>query len=300
MADDSLFPGFKSHWLDGEGGRIFARTAGSGPPLVLVHGFPQTHAMWHKLAPRLSEAFSVVCLDLRGYGWSGAPDSTAGALYAKREMGKDIVRIMEDLGHVRFAYAGHDRGARVGYRLALDHPGRITRLALLDILPTYKVWQNIRSGAAPGAHWEFLARPAPEPEGIILKDPIGYIEGLMTLWTGSGDMTPFDTRARASYRDSANDPSRIHAYCEDYRAGATLDLDHDEADLAAKKQILCPTLILWGAFYLTGKGADPLQLWRESFAPKAQGVQVKGGHFIAEEDPDGVYAALLPFLQGMP
>ncbi len=292
----SLFPDFEAKWLDGEEGRIFARVGGSGPAVVLVHGFPQTHAMWHRIAPQLAKTHTVVCPDLRGYGWSSAPPSDDGERYAKREMGKDIVGIMQQLGHVTFAYAGHDRGARVGYRLALDHPGRITRLALLDILPTFFVWERIRSGKAPGAHWEFLAREKPLPETEIGKQPSAYFEGLMAGWTKSGTLDAFAPAAMASYRASCNDPTRIHAMCEDYRAGATLDLIADEADLEAGRTIQCPTLLVWGDFYLTGKDVEPLQVWRSSFAPEAIGRQVGGGHFVAEEDGPATTRALRDFL----
>lgn len=292
----SLFPGFEAKWLDGEAGRIFARVGGSGPPLVLIHGFPQTHAMWHEIAGALARTHQVVCLDLRGYGWSSAPHSERGELYAKREMGKDVVAAMSQLGHIRFDVAGHDRGARVAYRLALDHPGIVTRLVLLDILPTFEVWRNIAAGKAAAAHWEFLSRPRPEPESQIGHGPDAYFEGLMQGWTKAQSLAPFDPRAMASYRASFNDPSRIAAMCEDYRAGRTLDVAADEADLAAGRCILCPTLVLWGDFYLTGKGASPLDIWRASFAPEAEGQQMAGGHFVAEEDPEGVRAAMAEFL----
>jgi haloacetate dehalogenase len=295
-AIDDLFPGFEAHWIDSDEGRVFARAGGEGPPVVLVHGFPQTHVMWHAIAPQLAKTHSVVCLDLRGYGWSSAPRSENGERYSKRRMGDDVVRVMEELGHSRFAVVGHDRGARVGYRLALDHPGRVERLALLDILPTFFVWRQIEAGAFPGAHWEFLARPAPEPENEITRDPVPYFEGLMAKWTGTGDLKPFHPAAMASYRAGFNEPSRIRAFCEDYRAGAGIDRADDEADLAAGKRILCPVLAVWGQFYLTGRGASPREVWRESFAPRAEGLEVTGGHFVAEEDPAGVLAALAPFL----
>jgi haloacetate dehalogenase len=291
---DALFPGFKAHWIDGPAGKLFARVGGEGPPLLLLHGFPQTHAMWHGVAPALARRHTVVCLDLRGYGWSAAPGSEGGAQYSKRAMGEDAVAAMAALGFQQFAIAGHDRGARVAYRLALDHPGRVTKLALLDILPTYVVWRQIEAGAFPAAHWGFLARPFPEPETEIGKDPIAYFEGLMGTWSNSG-LKPFHPAARAAYRESFTVPERIHAMCEDYRAGATLDRAADEADLKAGKKILCPTLILWGEFYLTGKDVDPLGLWRESFAPVAQGARTSGGHFVAEEDPAGALAALEAF-----
>ncbi len=178
-----LFPGFGSHTASTEAGRIFARTGGSGPPLLLLHGFPETGAMWHKIAPRLAQRFTLVIPDLRGYGWSSAPASQGGEAYTKRVMGGDMVALMEDLGFARFALAGHDRGARVGYRLALDQPGRLSKLALLDIVPTIEVWRARETDPDVSPHWPWLAGPAPEPEDVIKRDPDGYFEGLMAKWT---------------------------------------------------------------------------------------------------------------------
>src|SRR6187200_1250764 len=192
MTDD-LFPGFASHWIDGEAGRVFARAGGSGPPLVLLHGFPETHACFHRIAPALARTHTVVCPDLRGYGWSSAPKGDpVHETYSKRAMGRDVIRVMEKLGHVRFALAGHDRGARVAYRLALDEPGRVERLALLDILPTFEVWRRVAAGLQPAAHWDFLARPEPLPETEIGRDPLPYFEGLMASWSGTKTLAPFD------------------------------------------------------------------------------------------------------------
>lgn len=300
MTDD-LFPGFASHWIDTEAGRVFARMGGSGPPLVMLHGFPQTHACWHRVAPTLAESHTVVCMDLRGYGWSSVPRSDARhETYSKRAMGRDVVAVMEQLGFIRFAVVGHDRGARVGYRLALDQPGRVERLATLDILPTFHVWAEIKAGRVPGAHWEFLSRPYPEPEREIGKDPLPYFDGLMAKWSGDGTLDVFDPRALASYHANCNEPNRIHAFCEDYRAGATVDVAADEADRQAGKTIPCPVLVLSGEFYLTSKaGTDtPLDVWRRTFAPQATGAKVNAGHFLAEEDPAGTLAALRPFLDG--
>jgi haloacetate dehalogenase len=294
-----LFPGFDSHWIDTEAGRIFARSRGDGPPLVLLHGFPQTHACWHRIAPALAETHTVVCMDLRGYGWSSAPPGDpAHKTYSKREMGRDALAVMEALGHVRFAIIGHDRGARIGYRLALDQPGRVERLALLDILPTVQVWRQIRAGAIPARHWAFLARPEPEPEREIGDNPLPYFEGLLAGWTQDGTLAAFDPRALDAYRQSCNEPSRIHAFCEDYRAGAAVDVQQDEADLAAGRTIACPTLLVWSEFYLTRGTEAPLDVWRRTFAPDIAGGQVASGHFVAEEAPKDTLALLRPFLAG--
>lgn len=297
MSDD-LFPGFASHWIDTDAGRIFARSGGSGPPLVLLHGFPQTHAMWHRIAPALARTHAVICPDLRGYGWSSAPGSSGGARYTKREMGRDVVAVAEALGHVRFALAGHDRGGRVAYRLALDEPGRVERLALLDILPTFSVWERIAAGIQPAAHWDVLARPEPETETEIGRDPLPYFEGLLASWSGPKSLAPFDPRALESYRRSCNEPSRIHAFCEDYRAGKTLDVAADRADLDAGRRIACPTYLIWSARYLKRGGAEmPLDTWRRSFAPAIEGVEVDCGHFVAEEKADETLAALERFFR---
>lgn len=295
MSDD-LFPGFASHWINTEAGKIFARSAGDGPPLVLLHGFPQTHAIWHRIAPALSKTHTVVCMDMRGYGWSSAPPSHGGEGYAKRVIGGDVVAVMEELGHVRFAFAGHDRGARVGYRLALDQPGRIERLALLDILPTFEVWKRMRADVQPKAHWQFLSGPEPQPETEIGRDPVGYFDGLLRQWTRSKTLEAFDPRALAAYRQSGNEPSRIHAFCEDYRAGATIDVAQDEADMAAGNTIGCPAFLVWSEFYLKRGDEPPLATWDRTFAPGITGAEVPSGHFLAEEAPAETLAALQGFL----
>ncbi|WP_043540011.1 alpha/beta hydrolase [Salinarimonas rosea] len=296
-----LFPGFTSHWLDTEIGRAFVRKGGDGPPVLLLHGFPQTHVMWHRIAADLARTHTVVLMDLRGYGWSSAPAGDARhETYSKAAMGRDAVRVMSDFGFARFALVGHDRGARVGYRLALDHPGRLSHLGMLDILPTFHVWREIDAGRFPAAHWEFLARPAPEPEEAIGKNPAAFFDKLMAGWTREGSLAPFDARALDAYRKGANEPSRIHAMCEDYRAGASLDRAADEADLAAGRTILCPVALAWGTFFLTGRdegGPTPLDVWRASFAPHAGGRQVEAGHFVAEEDPAGTLAVIRDLLE---
>ncbi|TDR93880.1 alpha/beta fold hydrolase [Enterovirga rhinocerotis] len=292
-----LFPGFDSHWIDTEAGRIFARAGGEGPPLLLLHGFPQTHAAWHRIAPALARTHRVVCPDLRGYGWSSVPrDGEGHETYSKRAMGRDAVAVMEALGHVHFGIVGHDRGGRVAYRLALDEPGRIERLALLDIVPTLVAWERIEAGLQPAAHWDFLSRPAPLPEEEIGRDPLPYFEGLMRKWSGKGELDIFDPAALESYRQSCNEPNRIHAFCEDYRAGRTLDREQDARDLAAGRTIACPSFLVWSRGYLEKAGAEaPLESWRRTFAPRIDGASVDGGHFLAEERPDETLAALQRF-----
>jgi haloacetate dehalogenase len=299
MATYDLFPGFESHWIDTSAGQIFARSGGSGPPLLLIHGFPQTHVEWHRIARELAKTHSLVLPDLPGYGWSAAPEGGPGHQpYAKRDMAKVLIEVMEKLGHVRFAVVGHDRGARVGYRMALDHPGRVERLALIDIVPTLVMWERIRAAPSPKTeHWLFLSQPKPQPETEIGKDPTAYLEQKLALWTKDGTLGAYDPRALAHYRDFFNDPTRIHACCEDYRAGASVDLAADEADKATGKVISVPVHLIWGSAGIPSEGASPLDAWRV-FAPKATGEAVDSGHFVPEENPAGTLAALKPFLAG--
>lgn len=275
-----LFPGFASHWIDTEAGKIFARSGGSGPPVALLHGFGETHVAWSRIAPRLAERFSVVALDLRGYGWSSAPESENGEAYTKRAQAADIVSVMEQLGHVRFALVGHDRGARVGFRLALDHPGRLTKLALLDIAPLDESLGDAslrRVGRA-----KFLAQPAPKPETLIALDPQGFLDDALASGTKSISLDAFDPRALAHYRAAFDEPSRIHAFCEDYRAGAGEDRELDLADRAAAKKIAVPTLVLWGEASFPSHGPSLIDHWRE-WADDLGGAAIDSGHFLAEE-----------------
>lgn len=300
---DDLFPGFDEHWAETPGGRMYARVGGSGPPVVMLHGFPQTHACWHKIAPALAQTHRVVCLDLRGYGRSSSPPpSPDHQTYSKRALGQDVIAVMATLGYDSFAVVGHDRGARVGYRLALDHPHRVERLALLDILPTFHVWREIEAGVFPAAHWDFLARPYPLPENEIAAGPLPFFDGLFEKWTGDGTLDAFDARALADYRRMYPDPARVRAFCEDYRAGATVDRQADEEDVAAGKSISCPVIIVSGEFYLTRPrpGAQTtLDVWRSTFAPQASGATVEAGHFLAEENAAGTLAVLSPFLEAV-
>jgi haloacetate dehalogenase len=297
--DSDLFPTFHSARIQTATGSIFVRFAGEGPPVVLLHGFPQTHVCWHRIAPALSSDFAVVCMDLKGYGASTAPPGDGRTTYSKRVLASDVVTVMRALGHARFSLVGHDRGARVGYRLALDQPSLIERLALLDIVPTNIFWEQIRAGTFPSPHWSFLARPAPEPEDEIGRDPAAYFEGLLAKWSLAGDLSAFDPRALAAYRESYMDPAHIHAFCEDYRAGATADVEADDADLRDGIRLHCPSLLIWSDYLMQGKAAEtesPPAIWRRSFAPGLQDASLKAGHFIAEEDPAGTLSTLRSFL----
>jgi haloacetate dehalogenase len=291
-----LFPGYASHWIDTSAGKLFARVGGKGLPLLLLHGYAQTNVMWHKVAPALAEHFTLIIPDLPGYGWSEVPRADAQhEPYSKRAMGNAMVELMEKLGHVQFHLAGHDRGGRVAYRLALDHPGRVEQLAVLDIVPTYAMWHGMNRNLAMRVwHWTFLAQPYPVPEALIEKDPIGYIDRKMASWTKAKDLSGFDPRALDHYHAFFSDPLRIHATCEDYRAGYTTDLAADEADRAAGKKITCPVFALWGAAGIPSETSGPLAIWRE-WATHVSGKPVDAGHFVAEENPDATAAALIEF-----
>jgi haloacetate dehalogenase len=291
-----LYPGFAAHWIDTAVGKIFARTGGSGPPLMLLHGYAQTNVMWHKVAPELAKHFSLVIADLPGYGWSAAPEAGRDhAPYTKRAMAGVMVEVMAALGHVRFGLAGHDRGGRVAYRLALDHPGRLTKLATLDIVPTYAMWHDIDARLAFRIwHWTFLALPAPGPETLIGKDPVGFWDWKTAPGTKAKDLSAFDPRALAHYRTFFQDPGRIHATCEDYRAGRTTDLAFDEADRAAGRKIACPMLAIWGESGIPSETRSPLDTWRE-WATDVRGFAIDCGHYLPEENPQATAQALLEF-----
>ncbi len=291
-----LFPGFDNRWIDTSIGKMFARTGGSGPPLLLLHGYTQTNVMWHKVAPLLAERFSLVIPDLPGYGSSAVPEADAAhAPYDKRSMARVMTEIMDALGHQRFRLAGHDRGGRVAYRLALDHPERVTRMATLDIVTTYDMWMGMdRNMAMKVWHWPFLAQPAPLPEMLIEKAPVQYLEWKMASWTKAKDLSAFDPRALAHYRVAFAEPRRIHAQCEDYRAGQAADFTNDEADRKAGKTIACPFLALWGARGIPNETGGPLPLWRK-WAPQAVGTPIDSGHFLTEENPNDTARALADF-----
>jgi haloacetate dehalogenase len=289
-----LFPGFASHWIDTSVGKMFARAGGSGPPLLCLHGYPQTHVMWHRVAPALARHFTLALPDLPGYGWSAVPDAKPDhAPYTKRAMANVVIEIMEALGHARFRLAGHDRGGRVAYRLALDHPGRLVSLATLDIVPTWSMWHRFDAKLAMRAwHWTFLAQPAPLPELMLGKAANEYFDLMAAKWRAGGQ-DAFDARAIAHYRASFTDPLRIHASCEDYRAGQSTDVAFDEADRKAGNKIACPMLALWGASGLP-RDLDPLAVWRE-WAVNVQGAAIDCGHFLCEEAPDATAKALIEF-----
>jgi haloacetate dehalogenase len=298
MSDPSdFFPGFAKREIAVGDVALHLRIGGAGPPLVLLHGYPQSHAMWRRVAPALAERFTIIVPDLRGYGHSSAPASRNGEAYSKRVMGADIVALMGALGHQRFSLAGHDRGGRVSYRLALDHPERIEKLAVLDIVPTGEMWRGMDAARAMSVyHWMFLAQPEPLPETLISRAPREYIDHTLASWTATKSLECFGEAALESYRAAFADPARVHATCEDYRAGATIDRAADEADLAAGKKIAPPLLALWGEAGIPAAGASVLDVWRR-WASDARGHGVPGGHFLPEEAPEETAKALMDFFR---
>ena len=294
-----LFPGFQRHHLaTSQGATIHARVGGSGPPLLLLHGFPQTHVCWHRIAPELARHFKLVIPDLRGYGDSmGPPTDSEHRPYSKRAMAQDFVDVMQALGHRRFGVVSHDRGGRVGYRLALDHAERIEALVTLDIVTTLDAWDDIAVENAVGRfHWMFLARPAPFPETMIGRDPQYFLDYLLAQWTGTKDLSAFDAGALAHYRAAFQRPEVVHACCEDYRAGATIDPAIDAEDRAKGRQIMMPMLALWGGTRKHGFVNKPLDTWRP-WCPHVLGEPIECGHFLPEEAPEATLAAVLPFLR---
>jgi haloacetate dehalogenase len=293
-----LFPGFIHKRVATSGPEIDLVMAGSGPPLLLLHGYPQTRAMWHAVAPRLAGRFTVVAADLRGYGDSAKPASAPDhAPYSKRASAKDMVEVMQAMGFDRFDVAGHDRGGRVTHRMALDHPERVRRAAVLDIVPTLKVFTTINQTVATAYyHWFFLIQPFDFPERLIGADPEFYLRRKLLGLSGGG-FNDFDPEAVAEYIRCFRNPATIHASCEDYRAAASIDLEHDRADLGHKVE--CPLLVLWGAKGRVAKSYDVLPVWRER-ASDVRGAALPSGHFVPEEAPVETADALAAFFGGQP
>ncbi|TPI18113.1 alpha/beta hydrolase [Mesorhizobium sp. B4-1-1] len=296
-----MFADFEASEIDTGGARIFARHGGSGPGLLLLHGFPQTHAMWRDVAPSLARDFTVVCADLRGYGQSSCPPSAADhAAYGKRAMAADMVMLMEELGFKRFLVAGHDRGGRVAYRLALDHPDRVEKLAVLDIVPTAEAWDRADARLALSFWpWSLLAQPEPLPETILAAAAEAILDNALSGWGSAADAFP--PGVRQAYVDALRDPAHIHAICEEYRAAASLDRVHDHADREAGRRICCPVLALWsehGALAEWYRDEDgPLGIWR-NWADDTSGGAMPGGHFFPEESPIETAATLDAFFSG--
>jgi haloacetate dehalogenase len=297
----TMFGGFETSVVDVGEATIFIRRKGRGRPLLLLHGFPQTHLMWHRVAPVLADEFTVVCADLRGYGTSGKPPSGPDhAPYSKSVMALDMVRLMGAEGFSRFSVAGHDRGARVAYRMALDHPDRVERLALLDIIPTGEAFRRADARFALAFWpWSLLAQAEPLPERLILGDPEVVVDDALGGW--GSDRASFPPQVRAAYIDALRDPEAVHAICEEYRAAAMIDVARDTEDRGAGRRIVCPTLALWSE----GGGLDtwyhgaggPLGIWRE-WAVDVTGRPIAGGHFFPEQNAAETISELRAFFRG--
>ena len=289
---DELFAGFRRTRIDVGSATINVARAGTGSPLLLLHGYPQTHAMWHKVAPVLAQDFTVVVADMRGYGDSSKPPAGEDhGDYSKRAMAADQVAVMRELGFERFGLVGHDRGARVAHRLALDHPEQVSHLALLDIIPTYTAFLHTNKDTARAQyHWFFLSQPHDLPERLIGSDPGFFLRWCLKSWGGGLDY--FAPAALAEYERCFADPATIHATCEDYRAGVTIDLEHDEATLDQK--ISCPVRVLWGGRRARGRAFEMQHIWGER-AREVSVSEVDCWHFLAEERPDEVVREILVF-----
>lgn len=292
-----FFDGFEERSVPlPDGGQIFCRIGGEGPPLLLLHGYPQTSAMWHAIAPDLARHYTVICADLRGYGRSHKPAGGGDhAAYSKRSMAQDMAALMAVLGHDRFRILAHDRGARVAHRLAADHADRVLGLAILDIAPTREMYRDTRTPFARRYwHWFWLVQPALFPETMIGRDPDWFwLEKCDTAPAGLG---PFCQQALREYLECFNDPAAIHASCEDYRAAIGIDLAHDDAD--AGRKLPMPVLALWGADGAIEEFFDCIALWRER-AEQVSGRALPGGHYLAEECPDAVLREVIPFLASL-
>jgi len=290
--------GFRKEQINVGEVALSVHRGGEGRPLVLLHGYPQNHMCWAGIAPVLAKEFQVLVPDLRGYGDSDAPADDAGhTVYSKRRMAQDIVALADRLELDRFAILGHDRGARVTYRLALDHPDRVSRVGILEVIPTADFWRAWNAEIAFRAyHWTFLAQPAPMPETLIGADPVGYIDHTLRSWTMARSLDVFAPEGLAAYRRQARDPARIAAMCADYRAGATTDRATDEADRAAGRKIAAPLLFLCGSHGFPAQTGNPGALW-EAWAEEVRTATCESGHFTMEENPQAVLDAVLPFFR---
>ena len=294
MSKKSIFAeGFEATRIKTPGAEINLVHGGAGKPLILMHGYPQTHMMWHRVAPRLAEEYHVICPDLRGYGDSSKPQSTPDHTpYSKREMAKDMVYVMKELGYQQFAAAGHDRGARVLHRMILDYPECVEKASVMDIAPTHHMFKTADQEFATGYyHWFFLIQPNGLPERLIGADPEYYLTEKMGRWSAPESI--FAPKAFAEYLRCFQNPDTVHASCEDYRAAASIDLEHDASDLHRK--IECPLLVLWGDKGLVHRKYEVLEVWRER-ANHVSGTALNCGHYLPEESPEQVLDELLPFL----
>lgn len=291
---DSLLPGFAYSTLTTAGARIQVAVNGSGPPLLLLHGYPQNHLAWHRVAPRLAEDYTVVLADLRGYGESRALQGDAAGAYDKSALAQDQIEVMRQLGFERFAVVGHDRGARVAYRLALEHPQAVSALVSLTVVPILDAWNGVNKAFALNAyHWFFLAQPFDLPERLIGADPGYFIDWTLQRMAQGRDI--YHPQALDSYRRAFARPEVLHAMCEDYRAAAGADAAADQADREAGRQVQCPVLVLWQDRPYA-PASHPLTVWR-GWAQDVQGAAIQSSHMLAEDAPQAVLEQVLGFLQ---
>lgn len=297
MTGGDLFPGFAHCSIDTDGNRIFARVGGSGPPLLLLHSYPQSHVAWHRVAPVLARTFTIVAPDLRGYGASGCPQSDMlHRPYSKRVMALEMQQVMAKLGFPRFAILGHGRGGRVAYRLALERPQAVVRLAIVDILTTTDQWGLLNAAVDQRlSHWPLLAQPAPVPEALIGRDPAGWVDGRLKRASRNQSLDVFDPAALTSYRLAMMERDHIHATCEDHRAGLLCDAPDDERDLADGRKIRCPLLLVWASDGIVADAGSRSLLWRR-WGEALSECTVDGGHYLAEENPAGLLDGVMPFL----
>ena len=291
-----MFHQFSSFSIERMGVRLHARMGGQGAPILLLHGHPQTHVMWHRVAPELARSYTVVMMDLRGYGDSDRPVSDLShAVYAKREMATDAVAVMKHCGFDHFQVLAHDRGARVAHRLAADHPDAVQRLMLLDIAPTLAMYENTSLAFATAYwHWFFLIQPPPLPEALIECDPVRYVRSVMGQ--RHAGLAAFAPEALAEYGRCAQIVGTAHSVCEDYRASVTIDLDHDRTDVSADRRLQQPLRVLWGEHGAVGQCFDVLDLWRGR-ADQVTGQAMPCGHYIAEEQPAALLIEALNFFR---
>ena len=293
-----MFDGFNSRWIDVDRGTIFAQVGGSGSPVLLLHGYPQSHVMWHAVVAQLSAHHTVVVVDLPGYGESFRPETSDDhASYSKRALAHDLVQLMAVVGYKKFAVAGHDRGGRIAYRMALDHPRSVSAVGAFDVVPTGEVWARADAQLALAYwHWAFLAQPEPLPEDLINSNPGAFFDRHVRALGLGRAVDRYPEELMAHYRHLLDDPTVVHGICEDYRAGASIDRAHDDADLAEGRQIACPLLVLWSATGALPKlYGDVLSVWRP-WATDIRGRGLDASHFLVEDQPEQVAEELLRLL----